>query len=301
MSHEQQQAYFRDICARFAHRLENANKILEIGSQNINGSVRDFFPVAREYLGIDLGLAKDVDWTIPGELIELPNGWADVVISTECFEHCRNWDRVLINMIRVSKPGGLILVTCAGIGRATHGTPDSNVSDSPFTGSYYKNLGTDDLTSKISTGWYFSSHGFEVNSECHDLYFWGLRSTAGIQARDHYWEDAESRLARAQGQLGHAVARHTSILSELEGVKARVEQAKAEAEQAKAEAEQAKAEAEQAKAEAEQAKAEAEQARAEASEKTLKLKEFEESLIWSVMKPVRSSLGTWKRLLRGSK
>ena len=233
MAHEQQREFFEFIYARFSDKFANASRVLEVGSQNINGSIRDFFHDAREYIGLDLGPAKDVDWTIPGELIELPDDWADVVISTECFEHCQEWDKVLINMIRIGKPGSLVLVTCASVGRPTHGTIDSNESDSPFTPSYYRNLGTDDIASKIAAGWYFDSHGFEVNSKCHDLYFWGIRSSAEIRECDNYWEDAMSRLARAQGQLGHAVARHTALLRELDSARIEADQARAEADQAR--------------------------------------------------------------------
>jgi SAM-dependent methyltransferase len=235
MAHPEQHGFFREASHRFSEQFDNATKILEVGSQNINGTVRDFFPNAAEYLGIDLGQGLCVDWVVPGELIELPDRWADIVISTECFEHCREWHKVFINMIRISKPGGLILVTCAGIGRSTHGTIDSELGSSPFTPSYYKNLGIDNISSKIATGLYFSRHSFEINSSTKDLYFWGIRSDSDIHSRDHYWEEPMSRLARAQGQLGQAAARHASIQVELTQARNEAEKAKAEAERAKAE------------------------------------------------------------------
>jgi len=262
MAHQQQQEFFRGLAVRFSDQFNKASRILEVGSQNRNGSVRQYFPGATEYLGLDLGIALDVDWAVPGELVELPNGWAEIVISTECFEHCKDWDKVFINMMRIAEPGGLVIVTCAAPGRPAHGTIDSDEYSSPFTTSYYRNLGVDDITDKIKLGHYFRSHSFEVSSTSHDLYFWGIRSEVYIQPVDMYWEDPMSRLARAQGQLAQAAARHSAIQSELYKVKNRAEQAKADAEQAKADAEQAKADAEQAKADAEQAKAEAEQAKA---------------------------------------
>ena len=242
MAHKQQQDFFESLAVRFSECIEKASRVLEVGSQNINGSIRQYFPNATEYLGIDIGMAADVDWVIPGELIELPNGWAEVTISTECFEHCEAWQKVFVNMIRIAAPRSLVIITCAAPGRHTHGTTDSDEYSSPFTTHYYKNLGVDDISEKIKVGLYFSSHGFEVNSISHDLYFWGVRSDSDIHSLDHYWEEPMSRLARAQGQLGQAAARHASIQAELTRIRNEAESAKAEAESAKAEAESAKAE-----------------------------------------------------------
>lgn len=231
MAHKAQVAFFEELQKRFCERFSKAVKILEVGSQNINGTVRDFFASDIDYLGIDLGMTKCVDWVIPGELIELPDNWADIVISTECFEHCQDWDKVLINMIRILKPGGLCIITCASGERPTHGTIDSEEASSPFTSSYYKNLGPDNIANRIRLGAYFERHSFEINSIDNDLYFWGVCSSSLIKEIDDYWEDPVSRLARCQGQLGQAASRHAKINHELIQAKADADQAKAKAEQ----------------------------------------------------------------------
>ena len=132
-------------------------------------------------------------------------------------------------MIRITRPGGLIIITCAGIGRATHGTVDSDEYSSPFTTDYYRNLGANDIADRIQLGSYFKSHGFEVNSKSNDLYFWGIRSESFINEDDEYWEDPMSRLARAQGQLAQAAARHAATQAELERITTEAELAKAKA------------------------------------------------------------------------
>ena len=211
MAHQEQHEFFIDIIAKLNDVLVGKLKILEIGSQDINGSVRQYFPNAAEYLGIDVGDGRCVDWTIPGELIELPDGWADVSVSTECFEHCEQWKEVFINMLRITRPDGVLIITCASIGRPAHGTVDSDASMSPYTNNYYKNLGIQDIAEEVSLGLYFKRHGFEINAESHDLYFWGIRSDSSIQASDCYWETSNARLARAQGQLAHAATRHSIV------------------------------------------------------------------------------------------
>jgi len=239
MAHKQQLEFFQGLTTRFSDQLNNVSRVLEVGSQNINGSVRQYFPNASEYLGIDLGMAPDVDWVIPGELIELPNGWAEVAISTECFEHCKNWDQVLMNMIRITKPQCFVIITCAGIGRATHGTIDTDEYSSPYTTDYYKNLCADDIADRIKLSSYFERHSFEINSESNDLYFWGIRSESLINEDEEYWEEPMSRLARAQGQLAQAAARHAAVQAELDRITTEAELARTEAELARAGAAQA--------------------------------------------------------------
>jgi SAM-dependent methyltransferase len=215
MAHPEQQRFFEQLAILFPdHFIDNVN-VLEIGSQDINGTVRDFFQPDANYLGLDLGIAKGVDWTIPGELVELPDQWARVCISTECFEHAATWAQILLNMIRITQENGLLILSIAGHGRASHGTVDSDVESSPLTTSYYKNLGPDDITEKIRLGHYFKRHGFQVNSEAGDTYFWGVRSAGCVNTFDDGWQSPLDRLARAQGQLSQAVNRHNEMKAQL--------------------------------------------------------------------------------------
>jgi SAM-dependent methyltransferase len=215
MAHPEQQQFFEQLTILFPDHFSGNVNVLEIGSQDINGTVRDFFQQQANYLGLDLGMAKGVDWTIPGELVELPEQWANVCISTECFEHAATWEQILLNMIRITQEGGLVILSIAGNGRATHGTVDSDVESSPFTTSYYKNLGPDDITQKIRLGHYFKRHSFQVNSEAGDTYFWGIRSASPVNTFADGWQTPLDRLARAQGQLSQAVNRHNAIKEQL--------------------------------------------------------------------------------------
>lgn len=204
MAHPQQQTFIKKISILFEKEILSSNRILEIGSQNINGSVREFFKHASEYVGVDIGCGKDVDLVIPGELLELPNSWADICISTECFEHAKNWVDIFKNMIRITKPSGLVILTFAGYLRPAHGTIDSDLESSPFTTNYYSNLGPDSLIEQIKLGYLFSEHGFMVNSENWDTYFFGVRSNAMLSEPSN-WNAIEQRLCRAHGQLGQVM------------------------------------------------------------------------------------------------
>lgn len=214
MAHPEQRDFFSRLQQWRQADFQQAERVLEVGSQDINGSIRPLFAQASDYLGIDLGDANGVDWVVPGELIELPDGWADVVVSTECFEHCQRWDQVLRNMLRICRKGGLIILTCASPGRATHGTLDSEDWCSPFTQEYYRNLSFEDLDQQVPFCDWLEHFGFEQNKICGDLYAWGVRNTRQFGQNDGHWPSTEERLARAQGQLAQAVSRQMMITEE---------------------------------------------------------------------------------------
>jgi len=79
--------------------------LLEIGSLDVNGSVRDLFPRAVPYVGIDLGPGRAVDVVASGHDFGRDGSFATVV-TTECLEHDPGWRETLLNIERVLRPGG---------------------------------------------------------------------------------------------------------------------------------------------------------------------------------------------------
>jgi len=147
-------------------------KVLEIGSLNINGSVRQFF-TGCDYLGVDIGEGRDVDMVCKGHELPFPALSFDTVISCECLEHDKHWKETFAKMCELSKD--LVVMTCATIGRKEHGTTTTSPTDAPFTNDYYMNLSANDFTSNFDLYAIFKHFGFAVNSDSHDLYFWGKK------------------------------------------------------------------------------------------------------------------------------
>lgn len=176
MSHPQQRHFVNKLKDRLPQYFDS-KKALEVGSLDINGSLRDFFSNT-DYCGIDVGEGKGVDIVCEGQNYDAPDNTYDVVCSAECFEHNPYWFETFMNMIRLGKNDGLLFFTCATEGRAEHGTSRTTSQDSPLTiqkgWEYYKNLTEKDFTSRLDFQQYFSSYHFEVNHETHDLYFWGI-------------------------------------------------------------------------------------------------------------------------------
>ena len=178
MAHIEQKNFFQRIKNKLPNYFQD-RKVLEIGSLDINGTIREFFNEC-SYLGLDVGPGPGVDIVCEGQNYNAPNESFDIVCSAECFEHNPYWLETFQNMIRLCKDGGLVLFTCATDGRPEHGTTRTSPQDSPLTvgigWDYYRNLNEDDFTSNLDLNYYFSDYGFEVNTESHDLYFWGIVS-----------------------------------------------------------------------------------------------------------------------------
>lgn len=175
MAHPQQANFVRGLKLKMPTFFYNA-KVLEIGSLDINGSIRSMFQNC-EYTGIDLGPGPGVDVVCAGEKYFAIPGSYDVTCSTECFEHASTWFEIFLNMIQLTRSHGLVFFTCATTGRGEHGTARTSPSDSPFTSetNYYRNLTAVDFTNVINLSEYFEHYEFSECFEHHDLYFYGLR------------------------------------------------------------------------------------------------------------------------------
>ena len=141
MAHIQQLLFVKNIVQVLG--VQNVENVVEIGSWDVNGSVRTEFPKSN-YLGLDVSEGKGVDRVYDGkDLSFLQSNSVEVVISCECFEHNPHWRDNLHDMIRICKPGGFIIATMASRGRPEHGTTRSRSGSSISTSigwDYYHNI-----------------------------------------------------------------------------------------------------------------------------------------------------------------
>lgn len=147
-------------------------KVLEVGSKNINGSARHYFWFC-SYTGIDLSKGKGVDSISDICTFTSPRQY-DVIISCEMLEHCEKWVTALKRMYALLRPGGLLLITCAGPDREEHGTAATTPKESPDTTDYYRNISTNEFRSILPNElfhMYYLAYGRGEN----DLYFYGIK------------------------------------------------------------------------------------------------------------------------------
>jgi SAM-dependent methyltransferase len=180
MAHVQQLCFIETLAHHLSPDYAGLN-ILDIGSYNVNGSIRNFFPHSA-YCGADLTEGPGVDVVADGHLLAHADATYDLTLSCECFEHNPYWLETFLNMYRMTRPGGIVAFSCATRGRLEHGTRRTSPASSPGTQDvgwdYYLNLEEKDFRRRVAFDELFADHVFLTNQASKDLYFVGQRPGA---------------------------------------------------------------------------------------------------------------------------
>ena len=110
------QRFFETYC-----RDATGLKIMDLGAQDVNGSLRNVAPPGNEYIGVDFENAKGVDVVLTDPYkFPFEDNTFDVVVSANCFEHSEFFWLTFLEAIRVAKPDGLLYL------------------DVPFNGAFHR-------------------------------------------------------------------------------------------------------------------------------------------------------------------
>lgn len=92
-------------------------KVIDIGAQDVNGSLRSVVPAGCEYIGVDFADGKGVDVIIE-DPYQLPfdNESADIVVSSSCFEHSEFFWLLFLEIMRILKTDGLFYLNAPSNG-----------------------------------------------------------------------------------------------------------------------------------------------------------------------------------------
>lgn len=179
MAHGEQMRFVEDVREKFPDSFHGCT-VLEVGSLDINGSVRSLFEGC-EYTGLDVVRGKGVDVVGFAHEFDAEPGSFDTVISCEALEHDPFWRETLRKMADLLKPGGLLVITAAGPDRGEHGTrrfgPDeSGMSSLPEHADHYRNLRLEDVEGAIGPD--FAKLEMRYARGYRDLYAWGVKKAA---------------------------------------------------------------------------------------------------------------------------
>ena len=197
MAHKEQWVFCGKVKALHPDYFKN-KKVLDIGSFDVNGNEEFLFKNC-EFTGLDIGPGDGVDVVCPAEEYDKPDNYFDTIISCECWEHNPFYKESIENAIRMLKPGGYFIWTCATTGRPVHGTLSQdkidiakgktsqgnlitewktmpNVKKENWDNEYYKNITEKDIRDFCNVDQIFSSYQFEVEENHCDLMFWGIKN-----------------------------------------------------------------------------------------------------------------------------
>ena len=96
--------FFETYCADRA-----VSTILDIGSQNVNGSLKDVCPEGINYIGVDFVAGEGVD-VVLDQPYKLPfeDKSIDVIVCSSVFEHSQFFWVLYLEILRILRPNGLL-------------------------------------------------------------------------------------------------------------------------------------------------------------------------------------------------
>lgn len=100
-------------------RSRDVLQILDLGSQDVNGSYRPLFSEPTwQYVGLDMASGKNVDVVLRTPYVwkEIDSGSVDVIISGQAFEHIQYFWITMLEVARVLKPGGICCILAPSSG-----------------------------------------------------------------------------------------------------------------------------------------------------------------------------------------
>jgi len=173
---------------------ERPRLAVDFGGADVNGTARELFDPATEWLGLDIAPGSGVDivadarsWNGPvdmGDPVNVSRDTVygatlavDLVLCTELLEHVpppagldpdTGWMAVLGTIHRVLKPGGFAFVTCASTGRRPHGARGEM---DPPQGEHYRNVDPDLFMDTVQ-GQPWADYDWQFNPNPGDLYAW---------------------------------------------------------------------------------------------------------------------------------
>jgi SAM-dependent methyltransferase len=91
------------------YRKPGRRRILDVGSMDVNGSLRDHAQAHDEYIGVDMTPGPGVDIVLDDPYVmPFPDGHADAVVATSVFEHAQFFWVLFVELVRVCKDDGFI-------------------------------------------------------------------------------------------------------------------------------------------------------------------------------------------------
>lgn len=104
------------------HKGKLLGKVLEIGSLDVNGGLRDILDI----FGVDMRKGPGVDLVCPVQDLKqhFPDGHFDACVSAGTLEHIEDWRGFVRVTWDLVKEGGYLALTIASLHKGRHAYPD---------------------------------------------------------------------------------------------------------------------------------------------------------------------------------
>lgn len=151
-------AEVHDWVAGIVASLPPRRSVVEIGSRNVNGTVRDLFPGA-DYVGIDLLAGRLVDIVADGATWQ-PDAPVDTVVCLSTLEHSPAAEAICRNAVAMLEPGGVLILMATVDPYEPHGIDGGRLAE----GAHYANIDP-----AVAAGWLADTCTVDVQTTPTDL------------------------------------------------------------------------------------------------------------------------------------
>ncbi|ABK42923.1 Methyltransferase type 11 [Magnetococcus marinus MC-1] len=167
-----------------SHPAQTSKRLLEIGGQNVNGSIRDVAPEGIHYIAADFVAGNGVD-VVLDDPYSLPYGENsfDYVMASSVFEHSQMFWLLHLEIMRVLKPSGLFYLNAPANGQFHRFPVDCY--------RFYPDAGGGLVT-------WANRNGYQSAL---------LESFVGKQKQDEYWNDFVAVFIKDETHHAHYTAR----------------------------------------------------------------------------------------------
>ena len=101
----------------YRDNLPAGSKVVDIGAQNVNGSIKDVCPEDYQYIGVDFVEGKGVDVILDDPyVLPFEDESIDAIVCSSCFEHSDMFWLVFNEILRILKPTGLVYINAPSNG-----------------------------------------------------------------------------------------------------------------------------------------------------------------------------------------
>lgn len=116
--HLNNRKWLQDCKKEYPKHFEKCS-VLEIGSQDVNGSIRDYFNDTTEYVGVDRYEGKGVDIVCDARKTKFKHKF-DTLMIISVFEHDLDWKDTLKHNLQWLKKGGMCFISFGAEGNKPH-------------------------------------------------------------------------------------------------------------------------------------------------------------------------------------
>lgn len=99
-------------------KYKDLGTVVDIGSQDVNGSLRSICPDKFKYIGVDYQEGANVDIVLTDPYVfPFADQSVDIVVSSSCLEHSEFFWLTWLEILRITKPDGLIYINVPSSGQ----------------------------------------------------------------------------------------------------------------------------------------------------------------------------------------